>query len=56
MCGLFVFPIPGVGPCLKDVGFIPTYPVAFFIVMLGQYGYLRMTLFQILPLLLELYR
>jgi hypothetical protein len=54
-CGLFVFPIPGAEPCLKYVGFIPTYPVAFFIVMLDQYGYLRMTLFQILPLLLELY-
>jgi len=55
MLGLFLFPIPGVGPCLKVVGFFPTYPVAFFIVMLGQNGYLQITMFQILPLLLKLY-
>jgi len=54
-CANYLFPIPGVGLCLKDVDFFQTYPVAFLVVMLVQYGYLQMTLFQILPLLLELY-
>jgi hypothetical protein len=55
MCALFIFPIPAVGLYVKDLGFIPTCLVAFFIVMLGQFGSFQMTLFQILPVFLELY-